>query len=62
MSQMSLHIAVAFDAGRMIHRVTPSNSQPSISFRVSHMPSPWFNFLTEMESLVGLFGSAGKID
>jgi len=61
-SRMSLHMAIAFVSGRMMQRVTPSKSHPSISLRVSHMPSPCCSFFTEIESLFGLFASAGKIE
>ena len=45
---------LALFSGRLMHRVTPSNSQPRISFLVSHIPSPCFSFLMEIESLAGL--------
>jgi len=61
-SRMCLHMAIAFVSGRMMQRVMPSNSHLSISFWVSHMPSPCCSFLTEIESLFGLFALARKIE
>jgi len=61
MSRISLQMLLALVSGRIMQRVTPSNSQPSSSFHVSHIPSPCFSFLTKIESFSGLVGSGGKI-
>lgn len=42
--------AVTFPSGSWIHRWAPSNTQPRISFRTAHTPSPAKSFLIEMGS------------
>jgi len=43
-----VHSLETFSMGNWRHFVIPSNNQPSISFCVSHHPSPCFSFFTKM--------------